>query len=79
MLVLQPRSFLFWTAFTTGIARSWPDPVPVWLTRAIGACASEWIVRSPGISRSNGTSYLTKMSGVLIINQGIYSMTYLET
>jgi hypothetical protein len=27
MLVLQPRSFLFWTAFTTRIARSWPGPV----------------------------------------------------
>jgi hypothetical protein len=37
MLVLQPRSFLFWTAFTTRIARSWPGPVPVWLTRAIAA------------------------------------------
>jgi hypothetical protein len=41
MLVLQPHSFPFWIAFTTRIARSWPRPVPVWLTHTIAACASE--------------------------------------
>jgi hypothetical protein len=46
MLVLQPRPVLFSTAFTTRIAQSWAGPVPVWLTRAIGACASERIAFS---------------------------------
>jgi hypothetical protein len=63
--VRHPRRCRFWAAVTTLIARSFPGPVPVCPTRAMAACAFEWIVRSPGISLSMTYSIMLAIASLL--------------